>query len=279
MTIDTRDDLVNALANNNSRFIIDKSTSGSTTAGIFKSYWRETGQPGQGAIPTAVATCNNTTLGSIGFAQQTAPATSYVGLSEYALGIAGQTLELHDRLAHMGGLSGTVTTVQTVNLDMNALLGTDNISARKGDSNYSDVTWWLEWYTATGTTGVNFTVNVTYDNGTTGNLTALAPGASVAAGRMYPLNSLIPAADSGKFIRGVNSMTLSATTGTAGNFGVTATRYRVGGFAPLANARFTLDWAQTGLAEIYNASCLFPVLLPSASSNTTIRATGKIIHG
>jgi len=279
VTISTRDQLIDALGNNNSRVIIDKAVSGTTAAGVFRSYWRETGQPGQGAIPTATATCNNTTVGGIGLAQQTSPATSYIALMEYALGVAGQTFELHDRLAHMGGLSGTVTTAQTVNLDLNSLLGTDNISARIGDSNYSDTQWWLEWYTATGSTATNITVNVTYNNGTTGNLTILSPGTSVAASRMYSLNSLIPAADSGKYIRGVNSVTLSASTGTAGNFGVTATRYRVGGLAPIANARFTMDWAQTGLPEISNAACLFPVLLPSAASNTTIRATGKIVHG
>lgn len=279
MTITTRDQLINALANNNSRIIIDKAAPGNTTAGIFQSHWRSTGRPGQGAIPVSVATCNNTTVGGLQFSQQTAPATSYVGIMEYALGIAGQTFELHDRLAHMGGLSGIVTTAQTVGLDLASLLSTDNIAARIGDSNYSDVQWWLEWYTQTGSTATVITVNVTYNNGTTGNLSTLSPGTSVTAARMYSLNNLIPAGDSGKYIRGVNSVTLSASTGTAGNFGVTVTRYRVGGMAPLANARFTMDWAQTGLPEIPNSSCLFPVLLPAVSSNTTIRATGKVIHG
>lgn len=279
MAITTRDQLINALANNSSRIIIDKAVTGTTAAGVFRSYWRETGQPGQGAIPTSAAVCDNTLVGALQFTQQTAPATSYVGLFEYAVSVAGQTVELHDRLVHMGGLSGTVTTAQTVGIDLSTLLGTSNLAARIGDSNYSDVQWWLEWYTNTGSTATNITVNVTYNDGTTGNLTALAPGASVAATRMYGLNSLIPAAASGKYIRGVNSVTLSATTGTAGNFGVTATRYRCGGYAPVLNARFTQDWAQLGLPEIANSSCLFPVLLPSAASNTTIRATGKIAHG
>jgi hypothetical protein len=77
----------------------------------------------------------------------------------------------------------------------------------------------------------------------------------------------------------VNSVQLSATTGTTGNFGVTATRYRAGMLTPLANARFTSDWAQLGLPEIMNSSCLFPIVLYSVATATTIRATGKIVHG
>jgi hypothetical protein len=76
-------------------------------------------------------------------------------------------------VAHFGGLNGTLTTAQTVSLDLSTLLATDNINLRKGDNNYSDVQWWLEWYTATGATAVTATIAVTYNDGTTGNLTAL----------------------------------------------------------------------------------------------------------
>lgn len=279
MTITTRDQLINAMANNSSRILIDKSASGTTASGVFRSYWRETGQPGQGAIPAAAQVCSNALVGSLQFTQQTAPSTSYIALFEYATGIPGQSIEIHDRIVHMGGLSGIVTTAQTVGINLESLLGTSNLSARIGDTNYSDISWWLEWYTNTGGTAANVTVNVTYNNGSTGNLTAISLGSSIAAARMYGLNNMIPAADSGKYIRGVNSVTLSASTGTAGNFGVTATRYRVGGFSPAANSRYTQDWAQIGLPEIANESCLFVMMLPAAASNTTIRATGKIVHG
>lgn len=277
MAITTRDELINAMANNSSRIVIDKGTL-TIAAGAFYSYWRVTGQPGQGAIPAAAATCNNTTLGGINFAQQTAPATSYLSILETSLG-ASHTLEIHDRLAHMGGLNGTLTTAQTVNVDLSAVLGTDNIAARIGDSNYSDVQWWLEWYTATGGTAVTATVNVTFNDGTSNNLSAISLAATRPAGFMQSLNTFIQAADAGKFIRDVNTVTLSATTGTAGSFGVTATRYRAGIFCPVANARFTADWAQLGLPEIANGACLFPVLLTNNTTATALRATGKISHG
>ena len=96
---------------------------------------------------------------------------------------------------------------------------------------------------------------------------------------MIPLNSLIPAAASGKYIRDIDTVTLSATSGTAGNFGVTATRYRAANYMPVLNARFTADWAALGLPEIPNSSCLFGILANATTSTGAIRATGKIIHG
>lgn len=279
MTISTRDQLIDAMANNSSRIIIDKGSIGSQTNPSFCSLWRATGQPGQGAIPSTAAVCDNTLTGALQFAQQTAPATSYLSILEGMCGAAGQTLEIHDRLMHMGGLSGLSTTAQTVNLDLDANLATANLAARIGDANYSDVQWWLEWYSATGSTAVTATVNVTYNDGSSGNLTAISLAASRPASHMIPLNSSIPAADSGKYIRDVNSVTLSVSTGTAGSFGVTATRYRAALYMPVANARFTADWAGLGLPSIPNSSCLFVVMALTTTATNTVRATGKISHG
>jgi hypothetical protein len=279
MAITTRDHLIDAMANRSSRVIIDKASIANAVAGGFISLWRATGQPGQGAIPTTAATCDNTLLGAIQFTQQTAPATSYLAIVESLCTNAGTTLEIHDRLMHRGGLVGNVTTAQTVDLDLNASLASDNLDARKGVVNFSDVQWWLEWYADTGATASNATINVTYNDGTSGNLTVQAVGGTIRASRMFPLNSLIPAADSGKYIRDINTVTLSASTATAGNFGVTATRYRAALYQPVANARFTSDWAGLGLPEIANESCLFAIQLASTTTTGVVRATGKIIHG
>ena len=279
MTISTRDQLINALANNSSRFILDKASIASQTAASYCSMWRATGQPGQGAIPAAAASCNNTLLGAMNFTQQTTPATSYIGYEEVATSNAAMTVEIHDRIAHMGGLNGTLTTAQTVGINIGTLLATNNTAERIGDANYSDINWWLEWYTATGATVVTATVAVTYNDGTTGNLTAQSLAATRPASHMISLNALIPAAASGKYIRGVTSVTLSATTATAGSFGVTATRIRSAVGSPIANYKTTADWAQLGLPQVANAACLFPIVLTSTTSSGTVRGGGKIIHG
>ena len=277
MTITTLDGLVSSLGNNSSRIVIDKASIGSVAAGNYVSLWRANGQPGQGAVPAAAAVCNNALTGAIGFTQQTAPATSYGAYLEAATGNSAMTLEIHDRLMHMGGLNGTLTTAQTVGLDLNGVTA-GNMVSRVGDSNFSDVQWWLEWYTATGSTAVTATVAVTYNDGTTGTL-SVALAATRPASQMIPLNGLIPAAGAGKFIRGVSTVTLSATSGTAGSFGVTATRPRMSIGTPVANYKSVADWAALGLPEIFNGSCLFPIVLTSTTSSGTVRGGGKIAHG
>ena len=279
MTITSRDKLIDAMGNSSSRFILDKASIASQAAGSYVSMWRATGQPGQGAVPTTAAVCTTALTGAMGFAQQTAPATSYGAYMEVVTGNSAMTVEIHDRIAHMGGLNGTLTTAQTVGIDLSTLLSTSNVGVRIGDANYSDVQWWLEWYTATGPAAATATVAVTYGDGTSGNLTAISLAGARPASFMVSLNALIPAASSGKYIRAVNTVTLSATTGTAGNFGVTATRIRMASMCPVANLKTISNWADLGFPEIVNSACLFPVVLTSTTSSGTLRGGGKIIHG
>ncbi len=277
MAITTGDQLLDALGNNSSRIIFDKASIANTVAGQYHSLWRATGQPAQGGIPAAAARCTHLTVGAVGFTQQTAPAKSYLSWASVNCSNTAPGLEIHDRLMHMGGLNGTLATAQTVALDLFANLASDNLDARKGDANFSDVNWWLEWYTDTGATGVNATVNVTYNDGSSGNLTVIALGATRRASFMVSLNAFNPT--NGLFIRGVNTVTLSATTGTAGSFGVTATRHRTSFPMVLANKTENMDWAMLGQPEIFNSSCLFMIQIASTTSTGTVRAQGKIAHG
>lgn len=275
MAITTRDQLINAMGNNTSRVVWDKANIANAAAGFLFSLWRATGTPAQGAIPGAAALATKALTGAIGFTNQTAPATSYYAWQTVATGNAATSIEIHDRLAHMGGLSGTTTPgAQTVGIDLSTL-GGGLPAERRGDANYSDVQWWLEWYTDTGATASNATVNVTYDDASTGNLAVIAVGGTVRAGRMIPLVSAV----AGRFIRGVNSVTLSASTGTAGSFGVTATRPRTAVNSNIANKYEQFDWALLGLPEIPNDACLQLIMLCSTTSTGTVRGQGKIVHG
>lgn len=264
------------LAADNNRIMWDKASIATQVVGQFCSLWRGTGVPAQGAIPAAAAYCTKALTGAIGFDNQTSPKTSYLAWHTLLAGTANTNLEVHDRLAHMGGLNGTLLTAQTVGIDLSTInAGGPVPAARLGDVNYSDVMWFLEWYTATGATASNATVNVTYDDGSTGNLAVIAiGGTAIAASQCRQLISAV----NGRFIRGVNSVTLSASTGTAGSFGVTATRQRTGMSAPIANKIEPFDWASLGIPEIPNDSCLFGMLLSSATSTGAIKGQGKIIH-
>lgn len=277
MTITTRDQIIDGLANNNNRIMWDKASLSTQVVGQYCSLWRATGVPAQGAIPAAAAYCTKALTGAIGFDNQTSPATSYLAFHTLLNGTANTNLEIHDRLAHMGGLVGNITTAQTVGINLATINAGGAVPAeRVGDTNYSDVQWFLEWYTATGATASNATVNVTFDDDTTGNLAVIAVGGTaIAASQCRPLITNV----NGKFIKGVNTVTLSASTATAGSFGVTATRQRASMSTPIANKIEIFDWAQLGLPEIPNDSALFGMLLSSATSTGAIKGQGKIIHG
>ena len=91
---------------------------------------------------------------------------------------------------------------------------------------------------------------------------------------MIPIISAV----AGKFIKRVNTVT-HVTTGTAGNYGVTATRERA--VMPTDNIAFKrreFTWAQLGISEIYNDSCLFPMVDTLTTSSGIIRSQSKLIH-
>jgi len=279
MTIDTIAKLETGLDSRFIRLIGNKSSVANMTAGQFASLWRSTGVPAQGAIPTTGAVVSNLTLGTHGYLNPSAAGENvYLGALEISCATAGTTIEIHDRLAHSGGLSGTTTTSQTgAQFDLSILTGS-NLVERIGDTNYSDVLWWLEIYTDIGTTAVTATVNVTYDNGTTGNLSVSIGNTVRRVGTMVPLNSLIPVLNNGRYIRGINSI-IHATTGTAGNYGFTATRYRCGGFTPLANQNYKLGWTDLGLPQIYDSSGLFAVVRTPTTATGVVNYYSKIVYG
>lgn len=270
MAIDTRDKLIDALGNNSDRLAINKASLSNAAAGQYFSLWTASGVPGAGAAPTSAAVPTKATTGAFGFTNGSS-LSNYLAWLSVICGNSATSIEFHDRLAHMGGLSGTVTTAQGAL----SLVTSDPGSARLGDTNYSDVQWWLEIYTALGSTGVNATVNVTYNDDSTGNLAAIALGATPRAGRLYPCVS----ASAGKFIKAVNSVTLSATTGTAGNFGITATRQRAITAASIANFPVIADWAQLGFPNIADDACLMMMMCCTTTTTGTVRGQGKIIHG
>jgi hypothetical protein len=269
MAISTRDALINALGNNCTWLVIDKASIPNTVAGQLFSLWRATGVPGQGAIPSTAAICTSALTGALAFANQTPPVKTYFGSMYLTSGTAATSVEFHDRLAHMGGLSGVVTTAQ------GALTLAGLAADRLGDADYSEVNWWLEWYTDTGGTSTTATVNVTFDDDSTGNLAGIVLGGTARASRLYPLVSNV----AGRHIKAVNSVTLSATTGTAGNFGITATRSRAVATLSIANKTEQFDWAALALADVPNDACLQMLVTCSTTFTSVLRGGGKLIHG
>lgn len=250
-----------------------KASIANQTTGLWASLWRATGYPTQGGIPTAAALCTNATAGAHTLSVS-ATGTQYVADFTLRSVNSGMLFQLCDRIAHMGGLSGTVTTAQNVLLDLATLAAP---SARVGLADYTEIDWWLEWYTDTGATAVNVTVNVTYSDLSTGNLNNISLAATRRASTCYRLSEYIPTAKAGLGIKGVNTVTLSATTGTAGNFGVTATRmvFEVG--ALLANYPHDRSYPQISMPDVQDTSCLEWRCLNGTSTTGTLNASFRLL--
>lgn len=275
MTITTRDGIANALGNQHQTLFIAKTSLANQAAGNLTSLWRATGTPAQAVTPTATAAVlDHTTTGAMLFTQKTAPDTNYLGAAFIRGGNATQSLLVFDRLANVGTLSGTVTTAQTAGVDVT---GTgSNMAERLGAANYSEVAWYLENYADTGATSVTATCAVTYDDGSTANIAVTIP-TNWRAGRLLPI--LVPAANAGRFIRRVDSVTLSATTGTAGNFGVTAGRFLTEIPWTIANSPASADWAALGFPKVPNSACLWLAVVCSTTTSGTVDGFLKLAAG
>lgn len=225
-----------------------------TIAGRMASLWRYDGQPSAGATPTTVAIPDNTTAG--GLKQADPGGGRQKWLTQFcASGFVAGTLILYDRLLHIGGLSGTTTTAQTVGGTLTRY--TDGVGNMA----------WCEIYTIIGTTGTTITMDYTDQDGNSGQTSA----AAVIGGTGFREVSrviMLPLAAGDTGIQAVASVDLAGTTGTAGNFGVTIGH-------PLAYASIggagVSGWQEfvtglPGLPEIKTDACLSFLWLPNGTA-------------
>ena len=258
MAIDTLDKLIAALGDSyKCRFY--KTSVSNRNSGEMASLWKLAGFPTVGVTPTTSAYCDSSMMGAWALPN---PGTlqQYIAKMTASASSIGQLI-LMDRLAHMGGLSGTLTTAQTVNLD----IATAADQGRCG-ADGKGVLWCLEWYTDTGATAVTATITYTNQDNVTGRTTTVA----IAATRRSSLLLPILPNSSDLRIKSIQSVTLSATTGTAGNFGVTAMTRQVEVPMPIVGVGTVLDYAQTGLEKISQYSCLFLALVCGSTSTGNI---------
>lgn len=221
-----------------------------------------TGTVPAGTTPTTAAVPSRTITGAFG--QQNGSSGRLVvcggdvAISATASTTAGMVI-IADRLSHQGGLSGTVTTAQTTNLPTAALT---RYTSGEG------VMAALTIYTQIGTTATTVTASYTNQSGTAGQITA-AVQLGGSGYREVQRMILLPLAAGDTGVRSVESVTVLATTGTAGNFGVTL-------FKPIAAFPFSTN-AQSvqsyvgggllgGLEEIIDDACLFPMLISAVTS-------------
>jgi len=264
MVLTSYDDIINALTSGKQEKVFYYLTSTTTKAtGIPHFLWRAVGFPGSGSVPaTGAGTVpTSATAGALVVANPTAPDLSY--FTKFGLGSQSQSISLLliDVLWFNSALSGTVATAQTINSSALTRYTT-------GDGVYIGLVCW----TATGTTASNVTVSYTNQAGTAGRTTpsvalwtggwggsTLGPVADQFQG--LPLQ----AGDSG--VRSIQTLTLSASTLTAGSFG--AMLYKpIATITSAATAYSERDLVlQTpGLIQKQDSACLQFILVPGAAA-------------
>lgn len=204
------------------------------------------------AVPTTSIALNKDSAQSIGPIPTTSGGRlSFLGGRFNTSSIGASGLVLMDLLNVSGGLSGIVTTAQTTNLPTAALTRhTTGEGVMAG----------IVIYTTVGSTATTITISYTNSAGTSGRTsTATSFGGTGFREAAILIPIPLQAGDTG--IRSIESVTVTATTGTAGNFGVCL-------FKPLAmvslesaTGAMPLDAVSTGciigsLAEIHTDACL-----------------------
>lgn len=230
----------------------------SISANAWTSLWRYNKTRGSyGTAPTSATIPINTTPGGI------MQVDAAVGKTLYLAGVSavnGQDTSwmLYDRLLHNGGLSGTVLTAQTVG----GVLTRNTTGA--GNRIFIEI-----YDTAIGATARTATVSYTNSLGVAGRSGTCTIGGTLfnEIHRMIPVT--LQQGDLG--VRSVESVTISATTGTAGNFGITIAKMAVVGGSGLG---WSADFL-TGLGfpfPITAGACLALAVFCQPAAVTTFRA-------
>lgn len=225
--------------------------------------------PNAGTTPTTAVAPTRTTTGALG--QYNSSGTMRLAEVELYTS-APNCIILADRLSHQGGLDGTVTTAQTTNLPTAALT---RYTSGEG------VMAAIEIYVAVGATGVDLSVSYTNQAGTgsrTSVVTTIGSTGFNAVARLI----MLPLQEGDTGVRSVESVTLSATTGTAGAFGVVL-------FKPLfvmplysvVTQPFTYSSALNmcgNMPVVVSDACLFPIACANSTSTGLLATTYKFIE-
>ena len=234
---------------------IDSAAASATVAGKWTSLWRyNCSVGGSGALPGAVNVPDNTTRGGLMHSNPTGGREKWLLGNGIVAGAAGALL-IYDRLLHNSGLSGTLTTAQTVGGTL-----TRNTS---GEGNQI----WVEIYTLIGTTATTITASYTNQAGVSGRTTkpvAIGGTGNREGERLLPL----PLQDGDTGVQAVASVTLAASTITAGNFGVTVVKPMGLGIIPAAGTGYWRDYVSglPGLPKIDIDACLALAFLANSTT-------------
>lgn len=281
--IPSLDTLVNLLSGGNSGTPVnlfwwkDTSVDGATAASpvfsFWTSLWRYGGQPSAGAAPSTAMACDNTLAGCL---KQASPGGSrhqfVVGAS--VTSVQSGTFLFYDRLAQVGGLSGTTTTAQTIT----GATPTRYTSATNGavDSCFGNHIF-VEISTQIGTTAVGATISYEDQNGST----RVTPEFVIGGTGLREAQRLIHIPTLPGFgITDLVNLDLVATTGTAGDIAIVIARPLFAIPHLAAGTPALQDYAMNdpGIARLFPGACLSVAYLASGTSVPQVLGQIQIVE-
>ena len=186
-----------------------------TVQGHTYSSWLGAGFPAAGAAPTTAGVPTNATTGALPTINASGGTQRILRvIINWAINAAGM-VTIVDRLSHQGGLSGTTTGAQTTNLPTTALTRyTSGVGVELG----------IEIYTTVGTTATVISASYTNTTPTSGRTTVNSTNGPTFGSASFDIASRLislPLQSGDVGVTAVASVTLAASTLTAGAFGVT----------------------------------------------------------
>ena len=265
MPITNYTDYLRAVSNGRGAQITKNSVGGIAVGRLYSIWWMH---PLSGAVPSTPEAPTNATAGALPFVNSAD--VQRIAQVEAPL-LARSMVIVCDRLSHQSGLSGTVTTEQTTNLPTAALTRyTDGVGVMAA----------LEIYTGVGSTPTTVSARYTNEVGTAGMITPLTTYGGSGFNDVWRF-VILPLAAGDRGVRSVEGVTLSASTGTAGNFGVTL-------FKPLFAVPIIVSGQQMlfdsilgmcgNMPQVLNNACLFILIVSSLSTTGVLMANVNIIR-
>lgn len=227
-------------------------------AGRAASLWTYDGYPAGGVAPGAAAIPTRATPGAIPFAAPGGTRAKWL-ISAGIASSGGGVFLLYDRLFHISGLSGVSTADQTVQGATPTPALTRNTG---GAGNFA----FYEIYTLIGATTTTLTMTYTDQDGNDGQTTTINIGAT--GFREVTRAQRIPLAAGDNGLRAVEKIKLTASTTTAGDFGVTIAQPLAWMPIGAAGAGGWRDYSTglPGLPSIDPNACLALLFIPTVAS-------------
>ena len=272
MAITTIDGLVSALGTSQDQQLFFPSAT-NVAGGWINLNQAVTSSFGIMATPTAFGsggTTYNQSGISTGFPRYSNPGggnTGYIGRVDLAMATVG-TIHVYDLLWACSGFSGTTAP------GAQSVVGFSGLPTRNSTGAGAEI--WIGCSSATGASASNMTVQYTNSSGTgSRNTVSTAHITSMPANRMYQVS--LQSGDSG--VQSVQSITLSATTGTAGNLWCLVMKRLASVSCSVANVATTSDFAGLGLPALASDGTILFVHQGSTTSSGVIMGQLSIVQG